>query len=56
MFGFGRPTTIPDAQNALPGRERPIATAETHFINGSSIRPPYPEGSEIATFAMGCFW
>ena len=56
MFGFGRPTTIPDAQNALPGREQPIPTAETHFINGSSIRPPYPAGSEIATFAMGCFW
>jgi peptide-methionine (S)-S-oxide reductase len=56
MFGFGRPTTIPDAQNALPGREQPIPTAETHFINGSSIQPPYPAGSEIATFAMGCFW
>jgi len=56
MFGFGRPTTIPDAQNALPGRKQPIPTAETHFINGSSIQPPYPEGSEIATFAMGCFW
>ncbi len=56
MFGFGRPTTIPDAQNALPGREQPIPTAETHFINGSSIQPPYPAGSEIATFALGCFW
>jgi peptide-methionine (S)-S-oxide reductase len=56
MFGFGRPTTIPDAQSALPGREQPIPTAETHFINGSRIQPPYPEGSEIATFAMGCFW
>jgi peptide-methionine (S)-S-oxide reductase len=56
MFGFGRPTTIPDAQSGLPGREQPIPTAETHFINGSRIQPPYPEGSEIATFAMGCFW
>jgi peptide-methionine (S)-S-oxide reductase len=56
MFGFGRPTTIPDAHSALPGREEPIPTAETHFINGSRIQPPYPEGSEIATFAMGCFW
>ena len=56
MFGFGRPSTIPDPQNALPGREQPLRTAETHFVNGSSIQPPYPEGSEIATFAMGCFW
>jgi peptide-methionine (S)-S-oxide reductase len=56
MFGFGRPTTIPDAQDAVPGREQPIPTAETHFINGSSIQPPYPAGSEIATFALGCFW
>jgi peptide-methionine (S)-S-oxide reductase len=25
-------------------------------VNGSSIRPPYPERAELATFAMGCFW
>ncbi len=56
MFGFGRPSTLPDPANALPGRDGPIPTAERHFVNDSPIKPPYPEGTELATFAMGCFW
>ena len=56
MFGFGRPSTLPDAADALPGRDAAIPTAERHFVNDSSIRPPYPEGVELATFGMGCFW
>jgi peptide-methionine (S)-S-oxide reductase len=56
MFGFGRPTTLPDPADALPGRDQAIPTAERHFINDSSIRPPYPAGTELATFAMGCYW
>jgi len=27
-----------------------------HFVNQHSIAPPFPEGSEVALFAMGCFW
>jgi peptide-methionine (S)-S-oxide reductase len=56
MFGFGRPSTMPDPADALRGRDEAIPTAERHAVNGSSIRPPYPEGAELATFAMGCFW
>ncbi len=47
---------MPDPADALPGRDEPIRTAERHHVNGSSIKPPYPDGSELATFAMGCFW
>ncbi len=56
MFGFGRPTTVPDAADALRGRDQAIPTAERHFVNDSAIKPPYPDGSEIATLGMGCFW
>jgi peptide-methionine (S)-S-oxide reductase len=56
MFGFGRPTTLPDPAKALPGRPDPIPTASTHLVTGASLKPPYPEGSEIAEFALGCFW
>ena len=56
MFGFGRPSTLPAAADALPGRDAAIPTAERHFVNDSSIRTPYPEGAELATFGMGCFW
>jgi peptide-methionine (S)-S-oxide reductase len=47
---------MPDPADALPGRSAAIPTAERHFVNDSSIRPPYPAGSELATFGMGCFW
>ena len=56
MFGFGRPTTLPDPADALPGRPAAIPTAERHFINDSPIRGPHPDGTELATFGMGCFW
>jgi len=56
MFGFGRPSTLPDPADALPGRDQAIPTASTHTINGVPIKPPYPEGSEVAEFALGCFW
>ena len=56
MFGFGRPTTLPEPADALPGRPAAIPTAERHFINDSRIGGPHPEGTELATFGMGCFW
>jgi peptide-methionine (S)-S-oxide reductase len=56
MFGFGRPATLPDPASALPGRPEPIPTAETHAVNGQALKPPYPPGSEVAEFALGCFW
>ena len=56
MFLFGNKTKMPDPANALPGREQPIPTAERSLINDQPLKPPYPEGSEIAEFALGCFW
>jgi peptide-methionine (S)-S-oxide reductase len=31
-------------------------TATLHFVNGRTIRAPFPSGLEQAMFAMGCFW
>jgi peptide-methionine (S)-S-oxide reductase len=56
MFLFGDKSKMPEPEKALPGRDQPIRTADSHFVNGSSITPPYPAGSELATFGMGCFW
>jgi peptide-methionine (S)-S-oxide reductase len=49
-------TRLPDSASALAGRPDPIPTAERHFVNGAPLKGPYPEGSEIADFALGCFW
>ncbi len=41
---------------ALPGRATPMAVPARHFVIGSPLAPPFPQGSAIATFGMGCFW
>jgi len=47
---------MPTREDALPGRAFAIPTAETHFVNGRPLKGPYPEGMQLAQFAMGCFW
>lgn len=47
---------LPTPEEALPGRAGPIPTAERHFVSGRPLHGPYPAGSEIAYFGMGCFW
>ena len=56
MFSFGKPLTLPTAAEALPGRPYPLPTAETHFVLGHALKPPFPHGIEIAIFGLGCFW
>ena len=56
MFLFGNKTRMPAPGDALAGRDQALPTAERHFVNDSALKGPYPAGSELATFAMGCFW
>jgi peptide-methionine (S)-S-oxide reductase len=51
-----RKLTVPGPAEALPGRDAPIRTSERHFLNGRSIKPPFPEGIRTAIFGLGCFW
>jgi len=55
MFGFKK-TVLPSPDRALPGRPDPIPTAERHFVSGRPLAGPYPEGTRMAMFGMGCFW
>jgi peptide-methionine (S)-S-oxide reductase len=56
-FLFRHKTDMPDAADALPGREtRPFGVPDTHFVLGTPLEPPFPEGTEQAIFGMGCFW
>jgi peptide-methionine (S)-S-oxide reductase len=52
----GKTLDLPTVDTALPGRAAAIPTARTHFVNGHPLKGPYPDGTEIAVFAMGCFW
>jgi peptide-methionine (S)-S-oxide reductase len=48
---------VPTADEALPGRpQRAFTVPERHFVLGTPLEPPFPEGLETAVFAMGCFW
>jgi peptide-methionine (S)-S-oxide reductase len=50
-------TEIPAAADALPGRDAPpFPVADRHAVLGNSLQPPFPDGIEVAYFALGCFW
>jgi peptide-methionine (S)-S-oxide reductase len=49
-------TTLPAPGRALPGRAAAMPVPAEHFVNGHPLKPPFPEGIEIAYFGMGCFW
>lgn len=47
---------MPTRERALPGRAEPMAVPTAHFVNGNRLTPPFPAGTELALFGMGCFW
>jgi peptide-methionine (S)-S-oxide reductase len=48
--------SLPDPAKALPGRAEAVEVPGRHVVNGAKLTPPYPDGSQVATFGMGCFW
>ena len=56
LFRRRQPEAI-TAEEGLQGRERPVfEIPEVHSVLGTRIQPPFPEGTETAVFALGCFW
>jgi peptide-methionine (S)-S-oxide reductase len=47
------PTTLADA---LPGRSEPIRVSPRHAVLDAPTLPPFPAGTQMALFGMGCFW
>ncbi len=57
LFGFGsQKLRMPSPSEALPGRAEPMPVAGRHFVLGTPIAPPFPDGLELALFGLGCFW
>jgi len=51
-----RKQQMPSAEEALPGRDTPIVSPGEHFVLGTPMAPPFPDGTERAIVGMGCFW
>jgi peptide-methionine (S)-S-oxide reductase len=47
---------MPSSEEALPGRKERMPVPKSHFVNAAPLEPPFPPGTELAIFAMGCFW
>ena len=56
MHLFRKTMVVPSAGDALPGRPDPIPTPNLSFLNGRSIKAPFPDGTEQAQLGLGCFW
>jgi peptide-methionine (S)-S-oxide reductase len=51
-----RKTTLPAADEALPGRDAKMVVPARHAVNGTPLEGPFPAGFDQAVFGMGCFW
>ncbi|XP_068609841.1 mitochondrial peptide methionine sulfoxide reductase [Brachionichthys hirsutus] len=47
---------MPTPETAMPGRSDSIKASTKHAVNGNRTAPPFPEGTEMVMFGMGCFW
>ncbi len=47
---------MPGAAEALPGRSERMPVPPVHYLLGTPLVPPFPAGSAMAMFGMGCFW
>jgi peptide-methionine (S)-S-oxide reductase len=56
MLDMSKLSTIPDPDQALPGRATAMPVPPQHFVNGHPLKPPFPEHLQQAIFGLGCFW
>ncbi len=47
---------LPSRAEALPGRPEPILDPGVHTVLGTPLDGPFPPGTALAVFGMGCFW
>jgi peptide-methionine (S)-S-oxide reductase len=53
---FRAKTEMVDPAKALSGRDETMPVAERHLVLGTPLVPPFPDGFEMITVGMGCFW
>jgi peptide-methionine (S)-S-oxide reductase len=55
IFGMRKTAMVTEA-DALPGHSAAMPVPERHEVLGTPLAPPYPPGTQVAEFALGCFW
>src|SRR3954464_14484612 len=53
---FREKSKMIDPERALPGRSERMRVPDKHFVLGTPLEPPFPEGFQSAIFGLGCFW
>ena len=57
IFGLGKKKELVKAEKALVGRDGPaFEIPSTHAVLNTPLEGPFPEHTEQALFALGCFW
>lgn len=56
MLWREKKTRMPARNEALPGRNQKIPVPPRHYVNQYPMQGPFPPGSEMVMFGMGCFW
>ncbi len=56
MWPHSKKLAMPKPDQALPGRNERMPVPAKHFVNGNPLVPPFPAGTELAMFGLGCFW
>ncbi|XP_038627050.1 mitochondrial peptide methionine sulfoxide reductase isoform X1 [Tachyglossus aculeatus] len=49
-------STLPSRDQAPLGRAEPLQTTGRHHVSGNRTVAPFPEGTQMIVFGMGCFW
>ena len=56
MFGRVK-TSLVGAERALPGRtDQTMPVPSEHFVLGTPLVGPWPDGHDTLVVGMGCFW
>jgi peptide-methionine (S)-S-oxide reductase len=54
--GLCRKATMVTPEEALRGRSQPLLVDPANAVLHTSIKPPFPDGFEVITLGLGCFW
>ena len=51
-----KPAPPPAPEDCLPGRSTAVPVADAHYVLGTPLQGPWPEGMDTLVVGMGCFW